>query len=84
MSAVYLCRRRVLSNDTSNLLLILSAFLLEELVGIGLCRGLRVGVVEEVLHAQKDLLDRDCRLPRLVLIKDGQTDRARGVHVGVE
>lgn len=57
---------------------------LEHVVRLGLGRGLRVGVVEEVLDAEEDLLDGDGWLPRLFLVQDRQADGARGVNVGVE
>merc|ERR1740121_633761 len=41
----------------------------------------RVGVVEEVLDAEKDLADGDCWLPILVLVQDAQAHGARRVDV---
>lgn len=53
-------------------------------VGLGLSRILDVGVIEQVLDAQKQLLDGDSRSPILLLVQQGQTHRAGGVHIGVE
>lgn len=63
-------RRRVLTNNPSDTLLVLDTILLEEIVGLRLGWRFRVWVVEQVLHAQKDLLDCDGRLPRLLLVQD--------------
>ena len=45
---------------------------------------MRVGIVEQVLDAQQDLLDGDGGLPALVLVQDAETHSARGEDVGVE
>ena len=45
---------------------------------------MRVGIVEQVLDAQQDLLDRDGRLPAFVLVQDAEADCTRGKHVGVK
>lgn len=64
--------------------LVLHPVPLVHVVSFGLGRRLRVGVVEQVLHAQEDMLDRDGGFPRLLLVQDGQADGARRVDVGVE
>ena len=43
-----------------------------------------VWIVEQVLNAQQDLLDRDSRFPTLIFVEDGKTDGARGEDVRVE
>lgn len=40
-------------------------------VGLGLCRVLDVGLVEEVLDAQQDLFDCDGGTPVLLLVQQG-------------
>lgn len=47
-------------------------------------RRLGVGIVEQVLHAQKDLLDRNGWLPRLLFVQDRQANSSGGIHVRVE
>jgi len=49
-----------------------------------LCGILDVGVVEEVLNANQELLDGNGRSPILILVQQTQTHCARGVHVGVK
>lgn len=77
-------RRRILANNLLDPPLVLRAVSLEHVVRLGLGGGLRVGVVEEVLDAEEDLLDRDGRLPRLFLVQDREAHRAGRVDVGVE
>ena len=69
---------------SANSLLIFGAVLAIAGVGLGLGRVLDVGVVQEILDAEEDLLDRDGRPPILLLVQEGQADRARGVDVRVE
>lgn len=64
----------ILAHDPLDASLVLDAVLLEEVVRLGLCWRFRVGVVQQVLHAEKNRLDRDGWLPRLLLIQDGKTD----------
>lgn len=77
-------RRRVLTHHPTDTLLVLGLVLLEQVVGFSLRRRLGIRVVEQVLHAEENLLDGDCGLPRLVLVQDGQADRSGWVDVGVE
>ena len=53
-------------------LLVVRPVLAEGGVGLGLGGVLHVGVVEEVLDTQQDLLHRDGRPPVLLLVQDGQ------------
>lgn len=77
-------RRRILANYAPDALFVLDLVFLEQIVGVGLGGRLGVGVVEQVLDAQKNLLDRDGRLPGLFLVENRQADGARGVDVGME
>ena len=74
----------VVPHDSLDLVFIRGPILLEEIVGIGLSWGVGVGVVEEILNTEKNLFDRDGRLPVLLLVQNRQTDRARWVDVWVE
>ena len=69
---------------SSHPLLVVGSVLAEAGVSLSLSRILDVGIVEKVLDAEEDLLDGDGRPPVLVLVEDGEADRAGGVHVGVE
>ena len=55
-------------------LLVIGPVLAEAGVGLGLGRVLNVGVVQEVLDPQQDLLDGDGGPPVLLLIQDGQAN----------
>ena len=59
---------------SSDSLLIIGPILTEAGVSLGLGRILDVGVVEEILDPQQDLLDGDGRPPVLLLVQDGETD----------
>lgn len=48
--------------------------LLEHGEGFALCWVVRVGIVEQILNAQQDLLDGDGRFPALVLVQDAKAD----------
>jgi hypothetical protein len=43
-----------------------------------------IWIMSAVRIERAHLLDRDLRLPRLLLVKNGQADGTRRVHVGVE
>lgn len=47
-------------------------------------RRLGVGVVEQVLDAKEDLLHRDGRFPRFLLVQDREADGAGWVDVRME
>ena len=55
-------------------LLVISPVLAEAGVGLGLGRILNVGVVEEVLDPQQNLLDGYGRPPVLLLVQDRETN----------
>jgi hypothetical protein len=76
--------RGVLPNDTLDAPLVLYLVSLEEVVGLGLRGRLGVGVVQQVLDAEQDLLDGNGGLPGLIFVEDGQADGAGRVDVGVE
>ena len=84
LSAAHLLRRGILAHNLLDAPLVLHAVPLEHVVRLGLGGRLRVGVVEQVLDAQEDLLDRDGRLPRLLLVQDRKADGAGRVDVWVE
>jgi hypothetical protein len=77
-------RCRVITNDSLDLGLVCGAIFLEEVVGISLGWRVGVGVIEEVLNTEKNLLDGNRRLPTLFLVQNRQADGTRGVDVGVE
>ena len=52
----------------------LKPVLAEAGVSLGLGGILHVGIVKQVLYAQQDLLDGNCRPPVLFLIQYGETD----------
>ena len=64
--------------------LVRRAVLLEQVVGICLRRRFGVGVVEEVLDADEDLLDSDGWLPGLLLVQYRQADGATWIDIRVE
>lgn len=74
----------VVSHDPLDLVLVCCAVLLEEIVGIGLCWRVWVGVVEKVLDTEENLLNRNRWLPSFLLVQNGQADGSRGVDVWVE
>ena len=55
---------------SSDPLLVVGSVLTEAGVSLGLGRILDVGIIEEVLDAQQDLLDGDGRPPVLLLVQD--------------
>ena len=55
-------------------LLVIGPVLTEAGVGLGLSRVLNVGVVQEVLDPQQDLLDGDGGPPVFLLVQDGEAD----------
>ena len=59
---------------SSHPLLVLGPVLAVARVGLRLGRVLDVGVVEQVLDPQQDLLDGDGGPPVLLLVQDGETD----------
>ncbi len=83
-STTALLRRRILAHDLLDPPFVLRPVSLEHVVSLRLSRGLGVGVVEQVLDAEEDLLDGDGRLPRLLLVQDRQADGAGWVDVRVE
>lgn len=53
-------------------------------VGVLLCRTLQIGIVEQILNAQKNLLNGNCWLPILLFVYQRQAHRARWINVGVK
>jgi hypothetical protein len=74
----------IISYDSLDLALVCGTILSKQVVCIGLGRGVRVGIIEEVLNSKKDLLDGDRRLPPFFLVQDGEADGTGGVDVGVK
>jgi hypothetical protein len=81
---VLLSRRRVLADQATDALLVLGAVLFEQVVCLSLSWGFGIGIVEEILHAEQDLFDRNRWLPRFLLVEDRQANSSRGVDVGME
>lgn len=59
---------RILLDHSLDSPFVLNSVLFEEIVCVGLGRRLGVGVVQEVLNTEQDLLYRDRRLPSLLLV----------------
>lgn len=49
-----------------------------------MCGGIGIGVVQEILDSEEDLLDGDGGFPGFVLVENAEADGARGVDIGVE
>ena len=63
---------------------ILSTVVNEQVVRFALCWTVRVGVIEQVLDSNENLLHCNTWPPVLVFIQYAETDCARRVHVGVK
>lgn len=74
----------VFLHNHANSTFILRTVLLEEVVGLGLCRWLGVGVIQEILDAKQELLNSDGRSPTLFLIQNWQANRSGRVDIRVE
>jgi len=68
----------------SDPLLVIGPVLTETGVGLGLGGVLDVGIVEEILDTQEDLLNGDGRPPVLLFVQDRETNCPGGINVGVE
>lgn len=77
-------RRWILPNDPLDLILVRRAILLEEVVRISLGWRVGVGVIKQILNAEKNLLYGDRRFPALLFVQDRQADRARWINIRVE
>lgn len=62
--------RGILPDDAPDPLFVLGTIFLEHVVGVGLGGRVGVGVVQEILDAEQDLLDSDGGLPALLLVQD--------------
>jgi hypothetical protein len=60
----------VLANDQANPAFVCRTVLLKEVVGISLCRRLRVWIVQKILDTKQELLDGDGRSPILLLVQN--------------
>lgn len=77
-------RRRIIPNNSLDFPLICRTVLLEQIECLGLRRRVWVGVVQQVLDPEQDLLDCDGGLPAFFFVEDREADGAGGVDVGVE
>ena len=77
-------RCRIFFDDVLNLLLVCLTIPLEEIVSVSLCWRVRIGVVEQILDAKKDLFDSNSRLPTFLFIQYRETDCTRWIDIGVE
>lgn len=75
---------RVFFHDLTDSLLVGLAIVLVERVGVRLRRRVEIRIVQQILDAAEDLLDRDRGLPSLLLVQDRQANGARWVDIGVE
>ena len=74
----------VIFDNVLDLLVICLTIFLKQIVGLCLGRRIWIWVIEEVLNPEKNLLDRDSRLPAFFLIQDGEADSSRGVDIWME
>jgi hypothetical protein len=79
-----LSRGGVISDDLLDLLVVGSAVLAEQVVCLSLSRRLGVGLVQQRLNAEEDLLDGDGGLPAFLFVENGQANGSGRVDVGVE
>lgn len=77
-------RSWVLSNDSTHSLFVLDSVSLKQVICFSLRRRLGVGVVEQILDTQHDLLHGNRGLPGFFLVENRQTDGARGIYVGMK
>ena len=69
---------------SSHPLLVFGPVLAVACVRLRLSRVFDVGIIEKVLDAEEQLLDRDRGPPILLLVEQREADCSRGVYVGVE
>ena len=74
----------ILADDSLDLGLVRSFVPFEQVVRLSLGWGIWVWVVEEILHAEQDLLDGNGRLPSLLLVQDREADGPGWVDVRME
>lgn len=74
----------ILFHNLSYLLLIGGAIFLVQVIRLRLSRRLRIRIIQKILDSQQDLLDRDCGLPRLLLVQNRKANCARWIDVGME
>lgn len=79
-----LLRRGILAHDLLDAPVVLHTVSLEHVVCLCLGRGLGIGIVEEVLDTEKDLLDRNRWFPSLLLVQDREANGPGWVDIGVE
>ena len=79
-----LSRSRVVSDDLLDLLVIGSTVFAEQVVGLGLSGRIWVGLVQQRLDTEEDLLDGDGGLPAFLFVENGQANGSGRVDVGVE
>lgn len=60
----------VVVDDLSDFAFICGTVLLKGVIGVGLGRGLRVRVVEQILNTKKYLLDCNCRSPIFLFVEN--------------
>jgi hypothetical protein len=70
-----------LLSDTSP---VLHNVLDKEVISFSLCRIGRVGLVQQILDANKNLFHCNCRSPSTIFVEDRQADSSRGVDIRVE
>lgn len=75
---------RIFLHDLLDATFICGAILLEEVVGLGLCRRIGVRVIQQVLDTQQELLDGNGGAPCFLLVENREAYGARGINVGVE
>jgi len=77
-------RRLIVPDHLLDLLLVRLGILLEQRVRIRLRRTVWIWLVQQRLHTEKDVLQRDRGLPAFVLVQNAETDGAGGIDIGME
>lgn len=77
-------RSWILTNDAANPLFVLDSVSLKKVVCLSLGRGLWIGIVEQILDTQEDLLHSNGRFPCLFFVEDREADGARRINVGMK
>jgi hypothetical protein len=58
--------------------------MLKEVKGFGLGGGVWIGIIQQVLNTNQDLLDGNGGTPAFFLVENGKANGARWIHVGVK
>lgn len=76
--------RWIFAYNLSDLFLVSSAIFFEQIICISLSRGLRIGVVEQILYTDEDLFDSDRRPPSFFFVENRKANRSGRIDIGME